>query len=119
MRVDFKLRLQNRDSQDDMGRHRENLLQAENNRSATFYHSQQIEQNRKISCLCSDFNIQKPKKSRLPIKKKKNVTDNPDVHRTTTRKPLSKKNHDVFQVVSMCASKNFPLNLENSESTHC
>ena len=29
MRVDFKLRLQNRDSQDDTGRHRENLLQAE------------------------------------------------------------------------------------------
>ena len=68
MRVDFKLRLQNRDSQDDTGRHRENLLQAENNRTATFYHSQQIEQNRKNSCLCSDFDNQKLKKSRLPIK---------------------------------------------------
>ena len=68
MRVDFRLRLQNRDSQDGTGRHRENLLQAENNRSATFYHSQQIEQNRKISSLCSDFNNQKPKKSRQPIK---------------------------------------------------
>ena len=68
MPVDFKLRLQDRDSQDDTGRHRENLPQAENNRSATFYHSQQIEQNRKISRLRSDFNNQKPKKSRLPIK---------------------------------------------------
>ena len=40
-------------------RHRENLLQAENSR---IYHSQQIEQNRKISCSCSDFNNKITKK---------------------------------------------------------
>ena len=32
MRVDFKLRLQDQDSQDDTGTHRENLPQAENNK---------------------------------------------------------------------------------------
>ena len=37
MRVDFQLRLQNRDSQDDTGRHRENLLQAENNKEVPHF----------------------------------------------------------------------------------
>ena len=54
-----------------MIKHRENLLQAENSRINRIYHSQQIEQNRKISCLCSDFNKKiTKKKSRLPIKNK-------------------------------------------------
>ena len=68
-------------------RHRENLQRAEN--SSTIYHSHQIEQNGKISCLCSDS--QKiTKKVSCFHKMKKNATENYDVHRNTTRKMSSK-----------------------------
>ena len=66
-------------------RHRENLLRAEKSRIGRIYHSQQIEQNRKISRLCSDFNNKITKKISSAHKIEENMTENFNVHRKITR----------------------------------
>ena len=61
-------------------RHRENLQRAENSRIGRIYHSQQVGQNGKMSCLCSDFR-DKTKKVPSAHKKKENVTENFDIQK--------------------------------------
>ena len=60
-------------------RHSETLLQIENSRLCRIYHSEQIEQNGKISCLWFDFD-EAIKKVSSANTMKEHVTENLDVH---------------------------------------
>ena len=71
------------------------LIFYESHRLFRVYHSQQIEQNGTISCLCSHFHNRITKKVSFTHKMKENVTENFDVHRNTTRKMNSK----IFKMV--------------------
>ena len=66
----------------------------ENSRTGRIYHSQQIEQNGKMSCLFSDF-LNKTKKALFAHKMKENLNENFDIQKYYKKNELKKIQNDL------------------------